>query len=114
MTGRRRVLLTLCTGVDKTAVAFQIAWRLWNAGWNKRGDFRKPRILFLADRNILVDDPMGKTFAWFGDARFKTENGVVSHRSQLVVVSLATPRAGLPRKVRRSVLCAIFARLIAG
>lgn len=78
LTGRRRALLTLCTGAGKTAVAFQIAWRLWSAGWNKRGDFRKPKILFLADRNILVDDPMGKTFAPFGDARFKIENGVVS------------------------------------
>ncbi|MGJ4898649.1 EcoAI/FtnUII family type I restriction enzme subunit R [Bradyrhizobium oligotrophicum] len=78
LTSRRRALLTLCTGAGKTAVAFQIAWRVWSAGWNKRGDFRKPKILFLADRNILVDDPMGKTFAPFGDARFKIENGVVS------------------------------------
>jgi type I site-specific restriction endonuclease len=68
LTGQRRALLTLCTGAGKTAVAFQIAWRLWTAGWNKRGDFRKPKILFLADRNILVDDPMAKTFAPFGDA----------------------------------------------
>ena len=79
LTGQRRALLTLCTGAGKTAVAFQIAWRLWTAGWNKRGDFRKPKILFLADRNILVDDPMAKTFAPFGDARFKIENGEISH-----------------------------------
>jgi type I restriction enzyme R subunit len=79
VTGERRALLTLCTGAGKTAVAFQIAWRLWTAAWNKRGDFRKPKILFLADRNILVDDPMAKTFAPFGDARHKIENGVVSH-----------------------------------
>jgi type I restriction enzyme, R subunit len=78
MTGQDRVLLTLCTGAGKTAVAFQISWRLWSAGWNRRGDFRKPKILFLADRNVLVDDPMAKTFTPFGDARFKIENGQIS------------------------------------
>ena len=77
--GDRRVLLNLCTGAGKTAVAFQTCWRLWSAGWNKRGDHRKPKILFLADRNVLVDDPMAKTFAPFGDARFKLEGGNVSH-----------------------------------
>lgn len=76
--GRPRALLTLCTGAGKTAVAFQICWRLWSAGWNRRGDFRKPKILFLADLNVLVDDPMAKTFAPFGDARFKIENGRIS------------------------------------
>ena len=74
-TGRRRVLLTLCTGAGKTIVALQIAWRLWFAGWNKRGAFGKPKILFLADRNFLVDDPKDKAFVPFGDARFKIVNG---------------------------------------
>jgi type I restriction enzyme R subunit len=77
-TGQQRSLLTLCTGAGKTAVAFQISWRLWSSGWNKRGDFKKPKILFLADRNVLVDDPMSKTFAPFGDARYKIENGEIS------------------------------------
>ena len=58
-------------------------WKLWTAGWNKRGDFRKPKILFLADRNILVDDPKDKTFAPFGDARFKIENGEISHGREM-------------------------------
>ena len=74
--GRRRVLLTLCTGAGKTAVAFQICWKLWTAGWNARGGGRKPKILFLADRNVLVDDPMAKDFRPFGDARQKISNGV--------------------------------------
>lgn len=78
MTGQRRVLLTLCTGSGKTAVAFQISWRLWSAAWNKRGDFRKPKILFLADRNVLVDDPMSKDFAPFGDARHRIIGGDAS------------------------------------
>ncbi len=77
--GQRRMLLNLCTGAGKTAVAFQICWRLWSAGWNKRGDHRRPKILFLADRNILVDDPKDKTFTPFGDARWKLGAGAVSH-----------------------------------
>jgi type I restriction enzyme R subunit len=75
--GRRRLLLNLCTGSGKTAVAFQICWRLWSAAWNKRADFRKPKILFLADRNLLVDDPKDKTFAPFGDGRWKLGGGDV-------------------------------------
>lgn len=77
--GQRRALLNLCTGAGKTAVAFQLCWRLWSAGWNKRGDHRKPKVLFLADRNILVDDPKDKTFAPFGDARWKLGANAISH-----------------------------------
>ncbi len=73
--GRRRMLLTMATGTGKTVVAFQICWKLWTARWNMRGEYRRPRILYLADRNILIDDPMAKTFAPFGDARWKIENG---------------------------------------
>jgi type I restriction enzyme, R subunit len=73
--GRKRALLTMATGTGKTVVAFQVCWKLWSAGWNARGEHRKPRILFLADRNVLVDDPKDKTFAPFGDARWKIENG---------------------------------------
>ncbi|MFT7197949.1 MAG: type I restriction enzyme R subunit, partial [Marinoscillum sp.] len=51
-----RILLTLATGTGKTAIAFQIAWKLFHAKWNlKRDGQRRPRILFLADRNILAD-----------------------------------------------------------
>lgn len=51
-----RILITLATGTGKTAVAFQIAWKLFHAKWNlKRDGQRQPRILFLADRNILAD-----------------------------------------------------------
>ena len=49
--GRKRALLTLCTGAGKTAVAFQICWKLWSAGWNAAGIHRKPRILYLADNS---------------------------------------------------------------
>jgi type I restriction enzyme R subunit len=51
-----RILLTLATGTGKTAIAFQIAWKLFQAKWNINKDGqRSPRILFLADRNILAD-----------------------------------------------------------
>lgn len=51
-----RILITLATGTGKTAVSFQIAWKLFHAKWNlKRDGQRRPRILFLADRNILAD-----------------------------------------------------------
>ncbi len=73
--GKRRILLTMATGTGKTVVAFQICWKLWNARWNRTGEYRRPKILYLADRNILVDDPKDKIFAPFGDARWKIENG---------------------------------------
>ena len=76
LTGRKRVLLTLATGTGKTVIAFQIAWRLWQGTWNTKDvPGRKPRILFLADRSFLVDDPKDKTFAPFGDARHKITGG---------------------------------------
>ncbi|MGO8675322.1 MAG: EcoAI/FtnUII family type I restriction enzme subunit R [Limisphaerales bacterium] len=75
--GRRRILVTMATGTGKTVVAFQICWKLWSSRWNRRNDpTRKPRILYLADRNSLVDDPKDKTFSAFGDARYKIEGGV--------------------------------------
>ncbi|MCK0509851.1 DEAD/DEAH box helicase family protein [Aromatoleum buckelii] len=76
--GQDRILATLATGTGKTCVAFQICWKLWNSRWNKNGEYRRPKILFLADRNILVDDPMARMFSPFGDARHKIAGGDVS------------------------------------
>jgi len=76
--GQRRLLLTMATGTGKTFVAFQICWKLWQSRWNRTDAYRRPRILYLADRNILIDDPKDKMFAEFGDARWKIENGVVN------------------------------------
>jgi type I restriction enzyme R subunit len=54
--GDKRILLTLATGTGKTAIAFQVAWRLFQSRWNLSGQpSRRPRILFLADRNVLAD-----------------------------------------------------------
>jgi type I restriction enzyme R subunit len=84
--GRKRALLTLATGTGKTLVAFQICWKLWTAGWNARGEHRKPKILFLADRNVLVDDPKDKTFAPFGDARWKIEGEAIKSREMYFAI----------------------------
>ncbi|MEM7728197.1 MAG: DEAD/DEAH box helicase family protein [Pseudomonadota bacterium] len=67
--GRRRVLLTLATGTGKTAIAFQTAWKLYQARWNLTGEgTRRPRILFLADRNILADQAVNAFGAFEADA----------------------------------------------
>ncbi|GDY14312.1 DEAD/DEAH box helicase [Planctomycetota bacterium] len=63
-TGQNRVLLVMATGTGKTYTAFQIIWRLWKAGIKKR-------ILFLADRNVLVDQTMVNDFRPFGPAMAK-------------------------------------------
>jgi type I restriction enzyme R subunit len=76
MRGKSRVLITMATGTGKTVVAFQICFKLWSTRWNRSNDpVKRPKILFLADRNILVDDPKDKTFVPFGGARHKIENG---------------------------------------
>lgn len=78
LSGKKRVLATLATGTGKTSVAFQVCWKLWHSRWNRRGEYRRPKILFLADRNILIDDPKDKDFAPFGDARHKIRSGDAS------------------------------------
>lgn len=65
--GQPRILLVMATGTGKTYTAFQIIWRLWKAK-------SKKRILFLADRNILVDQTMQQDFAPFGEVMHKVTN----------------------------------------
>ena len=66
---RKRILLTLATGTGKTSIAFQIAWKLFHAKWNlSRDPVRRPRILFLADRNILADQAYNAFSAFAPDA----------------------------------------------
>ena len=66
---KNRILLTMATGTGKTAVAFQIAWKLFQTRWNlKRDGNRRPRILFLADRNILADQAFNAFSAFPEDA----------------------------------------------
>jgi type I restriction enzyme, R subunit len=56
--GDDRILLTLATGTGKTVIAFQLAYKLYQAKWNINGTNRRPKILFLADRNVLADQAM--------------------------------------------------------
>jgi len=64
-----RILLTLATGTGKTFIAFQIAWKLFHARWNLKYDgTRRPRILFLADRNILANQAFNAFSAFPEDA----------------------------------------------
>ena len=66
---KKRILLAMATGTGKTAVAFQIAWKLFQTRWTlKRDGSRRPRILFLADRNILADQAFNAFSAFDKDA----------------------------------------------
>ncbi len=66
---KQRILLTLATGTGKTFIAFQIAWKLFKTRWNlNRDGKRQPRILFLADRNILADQAFNSFSAFSEDA----------------------------------------------
>lgn len=76
--GDRRILLTLATGTGKTSIAFQIAWKLFQAKWNLTGEpTRRPRILFLADRNILADQAYNAFSAFPNDAVTRIDPGTI-------------------------------------
>ena len=74
--GQRRILLVMATGTGKTYTAFQIIWRLWKAKATKR-------TLFLADRNILVDQTMQQDFAPFGESMHKITNREVKKNYEI-------------------------------
>ncbi|WP_461510090.1 EcoAI/FtnUII family type I restriction enzme subunit R [Rhizobium leguminosarum] len=74
--GQRRVLLIMATGTGKTYTTFQIIWRLWKAGKAKR-------ILFLADRNILVDQTLVNDFKPFGPVMTKVKNRKIDPAYQI-------------------------------
>jgi type I restriction enzyme R subunit len=71
---RTRILLTLATGTGKTFIAFQIAWKLFYSRWNlSRQPSRRPRILFLTDRNLLADQAFNAFSAFPEDALVRIE-----------------------------------------
>jgi type I restriction enzyme R subunit len=74
--GQRRVLLVMATGTGKTFTTFQIIWRLWKAGKAKR-------ILFLADRNILIDQTLVNDFKPFGPVMTKVKNRKIDPAYQI-------------------------------
>ena len=82
--GKKRMLLTLATGTGKTAVAFQIAWKLFNSKWNiiSPGS-RLPRILFLADRNILADQAFNSFGAFDDDALIRIKPSDIKKRGSV-------------------------------
>lgn len=82
--GRDRILLTLATGTGKTAIAFQIAWKLFQTRWNlKRDGSRRPRILFLADRNILADQAFNSFSAFPEDALVRISPKEISKKGSV-------------------------------
>ena len=72
--GKKRMLLTMATGTGKTAIAFQIAWKLFQSRWNLSGEpTYRPKILFLADRNILASQAFTAFTAFPDDALIRIE-----------------------------------------
>jgi type I restriction enzyme R subunit len=81
---RQRILLTLATGTGKTFIAFQIAWKLFHARWNLgREPMRRPRILFLADRNILADQAYNAFSAFPEDALVRIDPADISKNGRV-------------------------------
>lgn len=81
---KERILLTLATGTGKTAIAFQIAWKLFQTRWNlKRDGSRRPRILFLADRNILADQAFNSFSAFPEDALVRISPKEISKKGSV-------------------------------
>jgi type I restriction enzyme R subunit len=87
--GRSRILLTLATGTGKTFIAFQLAWKLFQSRWNladwKGGGepTRRPRILFLADRNILADQAYNSFSAFDEDALLRIEPDIIRKKGRV-------------------------------
>lgn len=86
LSGKKRLLLTLATGTGKTPIAAQISWKLWSSRWNRKGKHVRPKILFLADRNFLIDDPYTKHFYMFGEARHKIQTEVNTARDMYFAI----------------------------
>src|SRR5882757_2140354 len=79
-----RILLTLATGTGKTFIAFQIAWKLFHSRWNlSREPARRPRILFLADRNILANQAYNAFSAFPEDALVRIEPGDIRKKGKV-------------------------------
>ena len=102
--GRDRILLTLATGTGKTFIAFQIGWKLFHSRWNLgREPNRRPRILFLADRNILADQAYNAFSAFPEDAMVRIapedirKKGKVPKNGSLFFTIFQTFMSGPPK-----------------
>jgi len=101
---RSRILLTMATGTGKTFIAFQIAWKLFHSRWNlSREPERRPRLLFLADRNILADQAYNAFSAFPEDALVRIEpedirkKGKVPKNGSLFFTIFQTFMSGPPK-----------------
>lgn len=87
--GKDRILLTLATGTGKTAIAFQIAWKLFQTRWTVQQAHRpneparRPRILFLADRNILADQAFNSFSAFPEDALVRIKPNEIKKKGRV-------------------------------
>ena len=102
--GKERILLTLATGTGKTFIAFQLAWKLFQSRWNlSREPSRRPRILFLADRNILADQAFNAFSAFPEDAMVRIDpadikkKGKVPKNGSLFFTIFQTFMSGQPK-----------------
>ena len=101
---KQRILLTLATGTGKTFIAFQIAWKLFHARWNLSHEpTRRPRILFLADRNILANQAYNAFSAFPEDAMVRIspddirKKGKVPKNGSLFFTIFQTFMSGPPK-----------------
>ena len=88
--GQKRILLTMATGTGKTFIAFQLAWKLFQSRWNLSHTLRlssvskrRPRILFLADRNILADQAFNSFSAFPDDALVRIDPKTIKKRGRV-------------------------------
>lgn len=104
--GDKRILLTLATGTGKTGIAFQLCWKLFEAKWNLSGKpTRRPRILFLADRNILASQAYNSFGAFEDGARIRVTPEEINKRGGMpenasifftIFQTLTTDQGGRP------------------
>ena len=95
--GKSRVLLTLATGTGKTFIAFQIAWKLFHSRWNLgREPTRRPRILFLADRNILANQAFNAFSAFPEDALVRIEPDDIRKKAACPKTAASFSRSSRP------------------
>lgn len=101
---KERILLTLATGTGKTFISFQIAWKLYHSRWNlSKEPTRRPRILFLADRNILADQAYNAFSAFPDDALVRIDpadirkKGKVPKNGSLFFTIFQTFMSGPPK-----------------
>ena len=81
---QQRILLTMATGTGKTFIAFQLAWKLFQSRWNISGEpTRRPRILFLADRNILADQAYNSFSSFAEDALVRISPDEISKKGRV-------------------------------